>query len=223
MSMVADEFSVGRVLAQTSSIYLRNFFSFIAIALIVTSPPYLLYWMLVPVQEMGGPYTTSPRLLVDVVYSLLEYIVTGVLVYGIVQALRGRQTGVDESIRRGLGAIWRVVGVAVAAFVVIGLGFLLIVPGLIFIAIYWVAVPATVIILFLFGALTAVLELVLPTLLVVVEPNWAANEILVESVANFIVGALGAPLIAAAAAISYFDLRTIKEGIDIDEIAAVFD
>jgi len=82
----------------------------------------------------------------DLIASLFHLALSGGITYGVFQQLRGQPVGVGDLVRVGysrLGTVWVT---AFMAGVVTALGFCaLVIPGLILLVRYWVAVPVAVI------------------------------------------------------------------------------
>ena len=83
--------------------------------------------------------------------------------------------------------------------------------------------PVVIVVFVVFYGLAWVFKLVMIAILHAVEPDWVRFYGLAVDVAVFLASAVGTALIAVAVAVSYHDLRVVKEGTDIDQIAAVFD
>ena len=207
-------------------------------------------WALTPMSELGTPSNKGPEGLVGVIELLLNYVVTGVLVYVTVQALMGRRAGLGECMVRGLSLIWPVLGVSIVVAIVTGLAsLLLVIPGLIVACMLWVAVPAAVVerrgvsaslsrsaeltkghrwpvfgIIVLSILLALVVSFALGIGVAILAFAFDQSSLaLFSQVAELLATAFITALLAATAAVSYHDLRFVKEGIEIDEIAAVFD
>lgn len=251
------EFRVGYVFRRAISILFRNIASFMGIALVVTTPPYLLMWALTPWDEIGTPANEIADSIVAIVEWLLSYIVTGMLVYATVQALNGRRAGFGECIARGLSFMWRVVLVAIVVMVLTGLAtILLIIPGIIVYCALWVALPTAVVEGLGVGAslrrsaeltkghrwrvfgiivLATLLSMIVAMVFGIVVSIGAMTQafsggavdvpgaVISGQIANLVTTAFFTALLAATAGVSYHDLRVTKEGIGIEQIAAVFD
>jgi mannose/fructose/N-acetylgalactosamine-specific phosphotransferase system component IID len=164
------------------------------------------------------------------------------IIYGTFQDLRGQQAPIGDCLSRGFSAMPKVVIGAILASIGLVIGFfLLFVPGVILLLMWWVYIPVIVVeaagITQSFGrsrALTRGHRWGILGLLVIVG--------IVQTVAGIIVGALGSLLGTTAtevlnlvvtlgfgafssvmAAVGYYRLRAEKEGIVIDDLARVFD
>ncbi len=180
----------------------------------------------------------------------LTSLVAAALSYGTYQYLNGRRTTLGECLRRGLPLIVLVIGVTVVYYVAMGIGMaLFVIPGLVIMTIYFVSIPVAVVERpGVFASLTRSAELthgyrwkVFATILVTLAIMMAVAIVLQGVLVTVATGSLfspaseiafGASFIIEAAlsafwavivAVMYFQLRTVKEGIDVAEIARVFD
>jgi hypothetical protein len=240
------EFSFGTVISGSLAVFLRNLIPFVFLALLLTLPGALYDWLLPPTLGEGVfSLRAAIGTIVDIVCSTL---LTATLVYGTVQELRGRHASFGASIGHGFSVILPAVGVGLVAGIGIAIGtILLIVPGLILMTIWWVAVPATVverpgvfaslarsveltrgfrwpifgIILLLFAVALGIglfFGYVLLPALAVNESGYFVYLLLLW----VILSAVGA-FTSVLAGVGYFALRVQKEGADLDQIASVFD
>jgi hypothetical protein len=167
------------------------------------------------------------------------------LVYGSMQALRGRRVTVGECLSQGMKRLGAALGVAILSGIGIALGMcLLLVPGLILAAMWAVAIPVAVIEergvtaslsrsqeltrerrWRVFGAyLVAGLITVLGGAIVGGVAGVLAgvqSTLFLAAVWAFV--ALSQAFTACVVATLYYYLRRDKEGVDIEQIAAVFD
>ncbi len=133
---------VGGVLQRTFAIWWAGLMSFCAVGLIVYSP------ILLGLCAIAATRTPMPLLKsgLDLIASLFHLALSGGITYGVFQQLRGQPVGVGDLVRVGysrLGTVWVT---AFMAGVVTALGFCaLVIPGLILLVRYWVAVPVAVI------------------------------------------------------------------------------
>jgi len=180
-------------------------------------------------------------LLVIVVYFLTQ----AAIIYGTFQDLRGQKASVGDCITRGLSSV---VPVAVGS-ILLSLGImigtiLLIVPGIILTLMWWVYVPAIVVegkgIIGAFGRsreLTRgrrwhILGLMILLIVLMSVVGFIAQFVvmiivsqgeLAASIIEYVFNALVTAYTAVLAAVAYYYLRAEKEGVDVNEIASVFD
>jgi len=225
--------TIGNVVSTAGAILFGHFGPFFGTAM-VASLPTLVFDYLAPESYFHS--------IVDLI---VGQIVSVTLVYGSMQALRGRQVTVGECLSQGLKRLGAALGVAILSGIGIALGMIvLIVPGLILAAMWAVAIPAAVIEekgvtaslsrsqeltserrWRVFGAyLVAGLITVLGGAVI----GGAAGVLAGINSTAFLIAvwafvALSQAFTACVVATLYYYLRREKEGVDIDQIAAVFD
>ena len=133
-------FEVGDVLSSAFSVLIKGFVPFFLIGLIVYIPLFLLVTVAV---STADPLLFSLLALLGWIFS---YLVAGAITYGVVQALKGNEISVGESLSVGFQRMFPVllVSFVVGLCVLAGL-LLLIVPGVMLAVMLFVAVPAAVI------------------------------------------------------------------------------
>jgi hypothetical protein len=240
-----SDFRVGRVLGRTATIYSRNFVIFFLIALVASTPGVLLIQRNVDTIAGGNPPAGTLIMLgIGVVLSMvLGMISQAVMVHAAFQAMRLRPVSLGESLKVGLARVISVILLAILMGLLMGLGFvLLLVPGLILMTMWFVGVPPCVVertgpwtslkrsaaltkghrwkifgIILLLGiisiAVSQLIELAFSVL---------GNDILL-TLGRLFWGALYGAYSAIVVVVTYHDLRVAKEGVDIEQIAAVFD
>jgi uncharacterized membrane protein len=173
---------------------------------------------------------------------VLNMLSSAVILHGAFQDMRNRPVSLAESLKVGLRRFLPLMGLAflVALLMVIGLIFLII-PGLFLYTIWFVSVAACVVertgawasmrrsreltkghrwkvfgivlLLILLSLLNPLLQLVLT----------AAGGETLATIGTAIWTAIGASFSSVIIAVTYYELRAAKEGIDIEQIASVFD
>ncbi len=243
-AVTVSEFRVGSVLGRGFSILFSNIVPFGLLSLLVMSPPYIYALAVDPQIYLEETEFSAFGSGIDIVESLLSYFLAAALVYGTFQELRGRHAGLDACISRGLALIFPVIGVTILAGLAVGLAsILLVIPGLIVMTMLWVAIPAAVIEKpGVIGSLSRSADLtkgyrwqifgiiVILTVVTLVAAFAIAFAIIVSDagptilvLGNLIITAFFTALGAVISAVGYHDLRVVKEGVGIEEIAAVFD
>ncbi len=177
-----------------------------------------------------------------------SFILEGALTFGVVADLDGRRPSVGECLSVGLRSIFPLLGLGVLMTMGIVLGLvLLIVPGVLMILAWIVAAPAMVVERTgIFEAFTRSSDLTRHhrgAILVLVIAYWLLSVAISSAVDGLSSAAMGmenppiwirtavAALVqgvqtlvgAAGAASIYFELRSIKEGVGPESLAAVFD
>jgi len=234
------EFTVGTVLSRATDVFTRGALTFVAISLIANAPRLVYEWALLNGTSPATPWMPLAWGLVSVVLSALA---EAMIIFAAFQTLRGRRAGIGESIGRGLRRLGAVVLASIVVSILIVLGaILLLVPGLIVLTIFFVTIPACVVEQLgattamarsseltrnhrwrVFGAAAVVFIIffIVDSIVSAVlrHPATLWSYVLVAFCVNSVYSAYNAVL----AAIVYHDLRVIKDGIDIDQLAAVFD
>ena len=175
------------------------------------------------------------------VANLMFFLLSAVLMYGTIGELRGNRVSIGQSIRWVLGLWFPILGVSIVATLGVTAGMLLlVVPGFILLTIWWVAEAAAVVERAgvveslrrsarltsghrwgVFGILI-ILEVAQPVL------QYLANLLLGDmailgSLISFAITVVMTAFYAVAVAVCYHDLRVLVDGVDIDEIARVFE
>jgi hypothetical protein len=180
-----------------------------------------------------------------VVTMIVGTLTQATIIYGTFQDLRGQRASIGDCIARGLSSIVPVIVGSILLSLGVGIGFILvIVPGLILLVMWWVYIPAIVVegkgIIGAFGRsreLTRGRRWHIFGLLVIVGiAMWVAGIVIEFVVPSDPTAAFGAATIvqyilqslitaysAVLAAVGYYYLRAEKEGIDVNEIARIFD
>ncbi len=234
-------FSVGAILSGTFSIFFSNLVAFGILCGAILSPVIWLQTVAVKAQVEGEGPDPTINLLVMACGLLLGPIATAALTYGVVQELHGRRSGLAECLVNGVKRLFPVLGVSIMVGLALMGGMILcIVPGLIVLAMLAAAVPVAVIerpgvrasltrsMVLTKGFRLRVLGIVLIFSGVGFVLNMLAG-VFAALAAWLLIPALAAASIlstglsATASSLIYYHLRRHKEGIDAEEIAAVFD
>ena len=241
---VEGDFRVGSVISRSASVLSRHFLAFLIVTLIAYSPI-----LLEAGTQSSEPTDLAQALsmLAWAVLGLVLLIVVGtlgqtVIMHAALQDMRRRQVRLTESLNVGLRRLLPIIGLAFVAGLLVLLGLiLLIIPGLVLYTMWFVGVPACLVErLGPWTSLRRSRELTkghrwklfgLALLLIIPSLGSLAIEFGLAAVAGPIVGLVGkliwtgiwAAFAAVLVAVAYHDLRVVKEGIDIEQIAAVFD
>lgn len=231
---------VGEVLGETFSIFFNSPVPLLVTAVVLV-PLSGLTLALSSALEESQELARLVVLLNAVDFLVVTPITTGAVVYTVFQRMRGRSPAVGESLRVGVSQLLPVLGVAILQGLVMILGFLLcIIPGILFAVMYTVAVPVAIeekpgvgrsmsrsadltdghrsdvfyvlAVLFLLGI----------GLEAVVAAAVFLNDA-VEIGLTLVVKVLATGLSATAYTVIYYRLRSVKESLDVDQIASVFD
>ena len=229
------ELGVGRALGRASQLLFGNFVKFVILNGVVWLPLLVVQILLHASPALG--------VLGGVLSLVLNVISQAAVLFGAFQQMRGRPFEIGESLQKGFGRFLPVLGTAICVGIAVGVGFvLLIVPGIILSIMLYVAIPVCVVEAAgpfaamsrsseltkgsrwkIFGiALLAGLIVIIPTLIVQGILAFALGWVGV-AVGGYIVEVIAGVFGSIVVAVVYHDLRTAKEGIDVDRIAAVFE
>jgi hypothetical protein len=229
------EFRVGSVLNRTWSVLAGNFPAFFLVTAIASLPALVL-------ENLGQ--NQALIIVGGFVGELMRRLSQAMVLFGAFQQMRGRPVRLVESLQVGSRRIVPVIGLAISASVLTTLGFvLLLIPGVIMVIMLFVATPACVV--EKRGPFTSMdrsaqltkghrwkifaLLLLMALPLFVAE---AAIELMIEievvvgfwaPVVHLIWDAIWEAVYAVLIIATYHDLRVVKEGIDSEQIAAVFE
>jgi hypothetical protein len=237
-----SDFQVGRVLNRTSKVLSRNFLTFFIVTAIAYLPTAVWTKGTADTTEISWQDAALP-LVAFLLLIVLSALAQAVVLYGAFQDMRGRPVSLAESVRVGLRRFFPVAGMAIVMIVMFFIGLaLLVVPGLIVLTMWFVGTPVCVVeqrgplasltrsqqltkghrwkvfgLLVIMLAISFTVTPVIDT--AVPEIAGAAAAFVVGLIWNGVWGAF----YAIAVVVTYHDLRVAKEGIDIEQIAAVFD
>lgn len=198
----------------------------------------------------GSPVGWAESLGIQLFHLAMGAAAQAAIIYGVTTSLAGRKADLGEMLSKGLANWWPIVLISICVAVMSFLGYIaLFVPG-IMLAIRWmVSVPAQVMEsrgVFasmgrsaeltkghrwsIFGLLIVSVLILLAIELVVglvIAPGVAfmraLNSGAFQLVAAPVLSLVITPLFAAGVASLYFELRSTKEGVDVDQLASVFD
>jgi hypothetical protein len=249
VSLVAPgEFRVGRILSRSFEVLFRDFFKFALVALV--GIPYALLTLVGgstayvgPQARFGAGVIVGGGLVFFVLFIFLYTLSMAATLYGAFQDMRRRPFHLSEAFGRGLARFFPLFGLGVCWFVAIMFGLiLLIVPGIMMMVAFYVAMPACVMeglgplqsmtrsaaltkghrwkvfgIVCLIGLLNGIIGQVILGVFTLAGGALAGSILYLAW--TLVVTAFN----SIAIAVMYHDLRVLKDGIDIDQIAAVFD
>ena len=237
------EFHLGEVITRSWTILSRHLLTFLGLVAVTEAVPVLISAKISPMLTAPGGIANNVLLtialaLIGVMFSALSQ---AVVVFATFQDLRGAQVDAWESFRIGLARVIPVIIVSILMGIIVGVGIiLLLVPGLIALAGFSVALPACVVerdgpI----ASLSRSFELTRghwwPILGVAV--SLVVINLIVSAAIRAALPSLGLPVTIVTwvwsvfftsynsvyAANLYHDLRAVKDGIGIEQIASVFD
>src|SRR5262245_10906458 len=236
---------VGALVGRGFSIWSRNFGPAALLALIVSAPLVALVFLFVPREsKLSEDEWSLFEFLNFVIAGFTGLVLSGALSYTVFQQLRGRAVSFGDSLQVGLSRIFPVLGVGSLVGVCNLLGTIAcVIPGVILTCALYVAVPACVVekpgiteslkrsfdltrnsrwqifgAFFVQGLFTNLLGLLTAFVLGAFDIE--------QSIFNLILtltSVIYASPSAVMQAVAYHDLRTGKEGAEIDELVAVFE
>lgn len=236
-----SEFRIGKVFSKSFSVFSQNFVTFTIIAGVVALPT-LGFGLIQPGTEPRAEDFVKIFGAIAVMF-FLSPLATAIILHAAFQHMRGRPVRLGESISGGLRRFLPLLGVMILFTLGVTLGLvLLLVPGIILMVMWYVAVPACVVehtgpvrSLARSRELTKGYRWKIFALIVIVYLVTIIGNNLLEAVAmafGGVAGYIGATIIwqgvaggfgAVLVAVAYYYLRVAKEGVDVDQIASVFD
>jgi hypothetical protein len=238
------DFRVGRVISRSATILSQNFLTFFVVALVANLPTVLVTRGLAQTGSVEPSGQAIALIALGGVLSLvLGMIAQAVMVHAAFQAMRLRPVSLGDSLKVGLARVIPVILLALLMGFFLGLAALLVVfPALILMSMWFVSTPACVVertgpwtslkrssaltkghrwkifglwVLFVIVSvvISQIIELVFATL----------GGLVLVMLGSLLWGALWTAYYSIAVVMAYHDLRVVKEGIDIEQIAAVFD
>jgi hypothetical protein len=238
----------GEVIARTFSVWLSNFVPFTILGAVLLSPTFACSIARVLLTHESPAYAALGTI-GNLLERFLSLVLTGAVTYGVFQDMSGQRATVGDNLRVGLSRLGAIFVVSLLSGLAILLGVcLLIVPGIIFALMYWVAIPVAVVeetggsgaltrssdltrgnrwsifgISLVTSGLFVIVVLTLAFVMgAVLGEGLTRHEALFELGINVITLPL-VSLQAIAPSVTYHYLRIGKEGADVDELVRVFE
>jgi MFS family permease len=237
---VEGEFRVGQILNRTFSVLSRNLLPFC----VVTAIAYLPNLLILERNQAGVPQgRVIAMVFIGAVLSLiLSALSQAIVLFGAFEDMRGRPVDMIASLKVGLSRFFPVIGVALLVGLLTGLSFILLVfPAFIVMSMLFVAMPACIVerlgpvkslgrsSILTKGLRWKVFGLWLVMFLVTAVGGGMLGGIgyatgpIVGGLLKLVWGSLAGAFNAIMVVVAYHDLRVVKEGVDTDQIASVFD
>lgn len=241
--LVERDFNIGHVFNRTFSVFSRNLLPFCLVTFVASLPS-----ALVDAAKMGAVAPGSAKAGLMLILGGFGMMVLGAvsqaaILYGAFDDMRGRPVDLAESLKVGLRRFFPVLAVAIAVVVLAVLaGIALLFPAFIVMTMLFVSIPACVVerlgpiksmgrsAQLTKGHRWKIFGLLFATIIV---------GLALQSMLGGLARATGGPMLgiivlllwnavwnafqAILAVVTYHDLRVAKEGVDTDQIAAVFD
>ncbi|HSS49754.1 MAG TPA: hypothetical protein VLX28_12495 [Thermoanaerobaculia bacterium] len=231
-------FEVGKTLSEAFSIYFSNFIPFLLLSAIISAPVFALAAYVSTLKSTPGVALTFYFLALLLMLICSQVTAAGIT-YGTYQQIRGKDVSMVDCLQVGLSLLFPVLGVATLTSVAEFAGFALcIAPGVLIALRLPVVVPVTVEerpgvfeamrrsayltegyrgqvfgVLFVVGLITQV-----AVRLALIPFHDLGSLLMVTSFVNI----LTTGLVSTTVAVMYYRLRSVKEGIDVDQISSVF-
>ncbi len=238
-------FAIGDVIARGFSVYFKNLATFVPLSLIAFIPVWLGLILIEQGPAMGGAALGSGMVFMIVLQTVAGYWLQAALVYGTISSMRGHPAGFGETFSKALAALASVIVLGIVISILVGLGMILfIVPGVIVMVMFFVAIPAAVVEREGIGAaltrsreltkghrwsifaLFIVMMLALGIISGLVGLATGAGQgypseagLWINQIVSMVIGGVWATITAVA----YHDLRILKDGGDTESIARAFD
>ena len=233
-------FRIGKVLGRAFESLIANFVFFLSITLVVALPNLL--FELRPEMVETTLFQQGGYAIVFLLGIVLNTIGQAVILFGAFQRLRGQPLQVGEAVQKVLARIFPLLGLAILYSLAVGLGLVLLaVPGLFLIVMWTVVVPACVVEGLgptdsmrrsarlteghrwsIFGMM-AVFFVAIVVVSGIIDVLLTPAGSTVRVVGDTIWAAVWTAYWDCVLIMTYHDLRVAKEGIDIEQIASVFD
>jgi MFS family permease len=234
------EFRIGQVFSRSLTLLSRNFLTFFVITAVAALPNVLITQS---VARQPGNANVGWLAVAGLLTIALSTLSQAVVLYGAFQDMRGRPVNLGESLRVALSRLLSIIGLAFCVSIGVFVGaLLLIVPGFILLTMWFVATPVCVVeglgplssmgrssaltkghrwkifgmvLLVLLGAgvVSAVIGAVLGL----------TGSVVLVALGSLVWSGVWGAFYAIFVVVTYHDLRVAKEGIDIHQIASVFD
>jgi len=223
---------MGELVGRSVEVYLANLAPFLLMSAIVLAPGTLLTYVAL---SSGSTNAVVLVMVGSILTGFANLLLIGALTYAVVQKLRGEPMHAAEVLSIGVRSLLRVLLVGIFAGIFIGVGmFFLIVPGLILMTWFYMAVPAAVVERIGLDAMGRsrtlsegnrwqIFGAVLLQLLVYHGLSWLVTQMTGEMgmavfLLQFAVEVALVPLFVAMGATCYFMLRVGKEHVDPSKI-----
>lgn len=245
LPVAGEGLRVGKALSRSFTVLFRSFPKYILFGAVMALPNLfeLLRYGSTSDLNLGRHESRGESLAFGLLGFVLYALCQSVMIYGAFQDIRGRPFDLGTSISRGFRRFLPVLGTSFCFGFVVLLGLaLFILPGLIILTMYLVAVPVCVVEglgpirsldrsrlltkgyrwqIFAIYLVPIVLIAVVMFVLMII------GSVVAGPTGSTIAAYLGSALLSTAEAIvtivTYHDLRAGKEGLDIEQLAAVFD
>lgn len=241
---------VGRVLQRTFASISQNWAVFLGGAVVLVGLPGLVSAWGQNSALSGDPMSALGASFFGGVFTLIgTYILQGMVVHATVSGFNGRRIDFGEALGTGAQFFLPLLGLAILSTIAITLGYLLlIVPGVILTVLWLVAAPALVVerkgifaslqrsrdltrgsrwpifgVVVIYIVVWVLIGAVVGGLTLATGGGVGAGSGVVNLIVTPLTNIFSGVLAAAGVAAVYYELRTVKEGVGAEQLAAVFD
>lgn len=229
-------FNVGSVISRTFGVLMQNPGVFFGLSFAVMIPPAIIEALL--------PADSGLSIAVKLLEIILSFIVQGAIAYAVYQVMSNKVARIGDAVTRGTARLLPLIFTSLLASLGMVAGMMLfIVPGIIIICMWFVAIPACVVekigpveslqrsAYLTKGCRLQIFALVLLTFVLVAILVGALTFLIFSITDNNVAATLIAAVIGVVPqafafviyAIVYFDLRVLKEGVSLGSLTGVFD
>ena len=257
--VTVSKLRAGSVIARAFSVMFSNFPAFMLLAVMLSLIPLIFQIMLGGVQSLDISLSAQNMqqdvLVLSVVVALLSvmlsYVAQGAIVYGAVRSLDDQRTSFTECVGRGLVLALPLLAIVILYSLGVIVSFmLLVVPGVVFVCVYFVVMPVTVMekpgifrsfsrsaeltrgnrwrilgLLALSMLVTFVAAfgfgLVIGIIIAFVGPG--ENALLAGALFEAVINAVLIVFFASLVSVTYYDLRHFEGGANLEKLSSVFD
>ena len=235
------DFNIGGILQRGADVLGRNFATFGTLSALFMLLPFVSGLMMDFGLEVDGGVSVFAIGTLVMLWVMLYFLLFATLTHATICYLRGTPARISESLSWALGVLFPVIGITIIATIGTVLGtILLFIPGLMLMTMWWVAVPAAVV------ERTGIIESLRRSVELTRGYRWKVFGVIIfiyigqfaldrltnvvlsaapifNLVVNFLIMAAITAYFAVVTAVCYHDLRVLKDGIGIHDIAKVFD
>jgi MFS family permease len=234
------EFRIGQVFSRSLTLLSRNFLTFFVVTAVAALPNVLITQS---VSREPGNANVGWLAVAGFLAIALSTLSQAIVLYGAFQDMRGRPVNLGESLRVALSRLLSIIGLAFCVSIGVFVGALLLIfPGFILLTMWFVATPVCVVeglgplssmgrsSVLTKGHRWKIFGMVLLVLLgagvvsaVVGAVLGLTGSVVLVALGSLIWSGVWGAFYAIFVVVTYHDLRVAKEGIDIHQIASVFD
>jgi MFS family permease len=240
------DFRVGRVLNRTASVFSRNFLPFFVVIALAYLPVLLVFKGSTDLATASAEELARGGILLGVGVLLMVVLSTlsqAIVLYSAFQDMRGRPINLLESLKVGLRRFFPIVVLAICVFSLAAIAAMaLIFPAFMLITMWFVATPACVVERLgpiksmgrsrqltkghrwkIFGLMIVMFIAAGIASSAIAAALTIIGGSILAMIGDLIWNGIWGAFYAIAVVVTYHDLRVAKEGIDIEQIAAVFE